>query len=144
MVAKKADEAGAPEAESAESLGVRLKRARESRELSIEAVEAELRIGAEYLVALEDNRFEALGAPVFAKGYLKQYGNRLGLDVAELLAEYDAAAGKVSVDIRPSTEFRLRHQRTATPWIVAGVLCGVVIALIWWWVARGSPASPFS
>lgn len=138
MAAKKEQEAGAQEAKPADSLGVRLKSARESKELSIEAVEAELRIGAEYIAALEDDRFDVLGAPVFAKGYIKQYGARLGLDVDELLAEYQKSAGDASVDIRPTTEFRLRNQRSNAPWIVAGVVLLLAAASILWWFTLGS------
>lgn len=144
MAARKAQEAEAQEAESAETLGVKLKSARESKELSIEAVEAELRISAEFLAALEDDRFDLLGAPVFARGYIKQYGARLGLDVDELLAEYDSSAGNASVDIRPTTEFRLRDQRSNAPWIVAGVLLLVAAATILWWFTLGSGSNPVS
>ena len=138
MVARKAQEAEAQAAEQAETLGVKLRSARESQELSIEAVEAELRIGAEFLEALESDRFDALGAPVFAKGYLKQYGARLGLNVPELLAEYDSAAGNRNVDIRPLTEFRLRDKRSSAPWIVAGIVLLVVAASVLWWFTLGA------
>ena len=138
MVARKAQEAEAQAAEQAETLGVKLRSARESQELSIEAVEAELRIGAELLEALEGDRFDALGAPVFAKGYLKQYGARLGLNVPELLAEYDSAAGIRDVDIRPLTEFRLRDKRSGAPWIVAGIVLLVVAASVLLWFTLGS------
>ncbi len=144
MAARKAQEAEAQEAEPAETLGVKLKSARESKELSIEAVEAELRISAEFLAALEDDRFDLLGAPVFARGYIKQYGARLGLDVDELLAEYDNSAGDASVDIRPTTEFRLRDQRSNAPWIVAGVLLLVAAATILWWFTLGSGSNQVS
>jgi cytoskeleton protein RodZ len=66
--------------------GGRLRQAREAQGLQLEEVANELRVSAGALAALEDNRFEALGAAVFAKGYLKQYGARLGLDSRELLA----------------------------------------------------------
>ena len=144
MAGKKANEAEPHEAESAATLGVKLKSARESQGLSIEAVEAELRIGAEYIEALEDDRFDALGAPVFAKGYIKQYGARLGLDVAELLAEYETSAAAASVDIRPTSEFRIRDQRSIAPWIVAGIVLGIAVASIIWWFTLGSGSSQIS
>ncbi|MGD8339540.1 MAG: helix-turn-helix domain-containing protein [Gammaproteobacteria bacterium] len=138
MVASKAQETEAQDANAAKTLGVKLKSARESQELSIEAVEAELRISAELLEALERDQLDALGAPVFAKGYLKQYGARLGLDVDELLADYDGSAGNPNVDIRPLTEFRLRDQRSNAPWIVAGIVLLAVVASILLWFTLGS------
>ena len=144
MVARKAPEAEAQEAEPAESLGFKLKSARESKELSIEAVEAELRIGAEYLAALEEDRLDVLGAPVFARGYIKQYGARLGLDVDELLAQYESTAGDASVDIRPMTEFRLRDQRSNAPWIIVGIVLLIAAASILWWFTLGSGSNQVS
>ena len=124
------------EADSAATLGSRLKSARESQDLSIEQVEAELRISADLLAALEDDRFDGL-VPVFAKGYLKQYGAMLGLDVAELLAQYNSMVGESSVNIRPSTEAAFRHRRSVAPWIIAGLVLGVAVAFVWWWFALG-------
>jgi cytoskeletal protein RodZ len=133
MVARKAQDADAQAAEQAETLGVKLRSARESQELSIEAVEAELRIGAEFLEALESDRFD-----------LKQYGARLGLNVPELLAEYDSAAGNRNVDIRPLTEFRLRDKRSSAPWIVAGIVLLVVAASVLWWFTLGAGSNQIS
>jgi cytoskeleton protein RodZ len=121
-------------AEPAPTLGARLKAARESQKLSLADVAAELRIGAESLAALEDDRFEAIGAPVFAKGYLKQYGARLGLDVAQLVAEFDASPASSRVVIAPSRAIKLRDEQQITVWIVAGLALALVVVflLVWW------------
>ena len=65
-----------------------LRNARLAQDLTLEQLSTELRIEAKQLNALEENRFERIGVPVFIKGYLKQYGQRLGLDVSDLLALY--------------------------------------------------------
>ncbi len=120
MAASDGMEPAQPEVEEIQrSVGARLRSAREAQELSLEDVAADLRISAPALAALEQDRFESLGPPVFAKGYLKQYGARLGLDVAELVAAYERAAGKPKIDIAPSKSIRLRDERQITLWVVA-------------------------
>ena len=76
-----------PEEESS-SVGAMLRAAREEKELSVEQLAAELRIEPRFLNALEDDSFEEFPAPVFTKGYIRQYAQRVGLDYADLLAEY--------------------------------------------------------
>lgn len=127
---------------SPENLGARLRSAREAKKLSLDAVAADLRIEPANLLALEECRFEALGAPVFAKGYLKQYGARLGLDVAELVADYNRAQGDKRFDIAPSRTIRLRDERQITIWIIAGLALIVLAALLaLWWLKRPAPES---
>ena len=45
-----------------------LREAREAREISLEEISAELRIESHLLAALEEGRYDELGAPVFARG----------------------------------------------------------------------------
>jgi cytoskeleton protein RodZ len=129
------DIAGAKQGDATElNLGVRLRYAREARNLSLDDVAAELRIAVPSLKALEECRFDALGPPVFAKGYLRQYGARLGLDVKELVAAYERMVGTADVVITPSKTIKLRDARTITSWIVAGfalVLLAAVLS-VWW------------
>ncbi|HUF73026.1 MAG TPA: helix-turn-helix domain-containing protein [Gammaproteobacteria bacterium] len=127
-------------AEPAENLGVRLRRAREAQGLSIDAVSTELRISVPALTALEECRFEALGPPVFARGYLRQYGARLGLDVAGLIAGYERLAGDTSVEIAPSRTIRLRNERQVVFLVGAGLalLLAAAILATWWWLGRSA------
>ncbi len=121
-------------ANAASGPGGRLRQAREAQGLQLEEVANELRVGAAALVALEENRFEALGAAVFAKGYLKQYGTRLGLDVRELLDLYERAAGASDVALAPTKGIRLRDERQISLWVLAAfALVAVVAGLSYWW-----------
>jgi len=128
----------ATESEPGPGLGDRLRRARESHGLTLDEVASELRIAAPALAALEACRFDELGAPVFAKGYLKQYGARLGLNVSELASEYDRLGGARSIEIAPTRKIRLRDERQIMLWILAVLL--LVLAgggLAWWWLGQG-------
>jgi transcriptional regulator with XRE-family HTH domain len=67
-------------------LGSALIRAREARGLTLEDAERDTRISRRYLQALETEQFEAIPAPVYARGFLRSYSQYLGLDPAEMLA----------------------------------------------------------
>lgn len=69
--------------------------ARRSRGWSRERVAQELNLDATTIAALEENEFDRLGAPVFARGHLKKYAQLMGLDLAVVLSAYDAVAGEV-------------------------------------------------
>ena len=84
------------------TLGELLRTTRLTQDLTIEQLSTELRIEAKQLTALEEDRFERIGVPVFVKGYLKQYGIRLGLDVNNLLALYHKQTTLADVEIQPS------------------------------------------
>lgn len=71
--------------------GERLRRQREHRGLTLAQVSSELHVNQRMLAALEADDFEALGAPIFVKGHLRSYARLIGLDSAELVAEYEAA-----------------------------------------------------
>jgi len=120
--------------ETQQNLGRILQSARRAQELSVEQISAELRIEQRHLQALEDERFDTLGAPVFAKGYLKQYANRLGLDYDELLVEYYRLVEPEDVLIAPSRSIKLRDERQITVWIVAvlALLLLAVFLFVWW------------
>lgn len=131
--------AAAEEAPPADSLGQRLRSARLAEDLTVEQLATELRIEAKHLHAIEENRFEEIGVPVFVKGYLKQYGLRLGLDVSDLLALYHRQTTLPEVQIQPSRTIKLRDERQITSWILAGVvLLAVVVGLALWWRNGGS------
>lgn len=66
-------------------LGSRLMRAREARGLTLEDAERDTRISRRYLQALETEQFEAIPAPVYARGFLRSYSQYLGLDAQEML-----------------------------------------------------------
>jgi cytoskeleton protein RodZ len=58
--------------------------------LSIQQAAEGLHLDAWIIEAIETNRFLALGAPVYAKGYLRKYAVLLGLAPDVIVARYDA------------------------------------------------------
>lgn len=132
-------ELGAEGAEPAElSLGEQLRAGREELGLELDQLAAELRIELRFLRALESNELDKLGAPVFAKGYVKQIASRLGLDYGDLLAAYYRLVGPADVTMRPSRSIRLRDDAQITAWVVAGLVLLLLIAFlaVWWMNGR--------
>ncbi len=94
-------------------IGDRLRNAREAKGLTLEAAEALTRIRAVYLQALEDEQFDRMPGPVYARGYLRTYALALGLVPHELMEAYPAAFGAADrpvftpwpaqIPIRPTT-----------------------------------------
>lgn len=68
-------------------IGTRLREERVRRGLEIDEVEAETRIRAKYLLALEDERFDVLPGDVYARAFLRDYAEELGLDAQEMVDE---------------------------------------------------------
>jgi cytoskeleton protein RodZ len=69
------------------TIGQRLKAAREENRLTLEKVFESTRIRVQYLQALEEDDLSAMPSPVQARGYLRNYAEFLGLDVARLLED---------------------------------------------------------
>ena len=69
-------------------LSLLLKETRQRYGLTLEDVAQRTYIKLPYLEALEDGRMDALPAPVYTYGYIRQYAKLLGLDGGELVARF--------------------------------------------------------
>ncbi|GAB4333338.1 MAG: hypothetical protein Kow0010_19700 [Dehalococcoidia bacterium] len=74
-------------------IGRRLIEAREARGLTLEDVERDTRISRRYLQALEQEQFDVIPAPVYARGFLRSYSQYVGLDPQEMLAMFPREDG---------------------------------------------------
>ncbi|MGB5344877.1 MAG: helix-turn-helix domain-containing protein, partial [Woeseia sp.] len=121
--------------------GERLAEARRLRKISLPDIARELHLDEPKVQALEENRFEVLGAPVFAKGHLRKYAEIVGVSIEEVMADYRALT---SADIAPPVvgEPRQRPPRDINlgPWLVAIPIVLVVLGVAWWWLGR-TPAA---
>lgn len=73
-----------------ETPGDRLKAARKAKGLTLEEVSETLHILPSNLRAIEDNRFDqVLKGATFVRGYLRRYGEHLGLEGESLVAQYN-------------------------------------------------------
>jgi hypothetical protein len=106
-------------------LGETLRRARQTKGITIEDAERVTRIPKKYLEALEVEDYGILPAPVYARGFLRSYAGYLGLDAQELLPFFPV--GHVEEPkLEPLPE--VRQPRT---WNMNGVIAmAVVVSLI--------------
>lgn len=74
--------------ENTRPLGEWLRQRREELGISLQQAEAETRIRARYLEALEKEEFQALPDPVVGRGFLRNYAAYLGLDPKEASDRY--------------------------------------------------------
>lgn len=73
------------------SFGTWLRRQREMREISLEEIADKTKIGLRYLKAMEEDRFDVLPAPVFARGFLRDFSRYVGLNPDEVVNYYLAS-----------------------------------------------------
>jgi cytoskeleton protein RodZ len=69
-------------------IGAALREARARARIEIAQMEAQTKIRAKYLRALENEEWELLPGPTYVKSFLRTYGDMLGLDGRTLVAEY--------------------------------------------------------
>ncbi|BDG59445.1 helix-turn-helix domain-containing protein [Caldinitratiruptor microaerophilus] len=69
-------------------IGRRLREARQARGISLAEVEEQTKIRKRYLEAIEAGADTILPGEVYIKGFIRTYGNFLGLDGAALVEEY--------------------------------------------------------
>lgn len=137
-----------PEAESTASFGDWLRRQREMREISLRDIADRTKISLRYLQAMEDDRFDLLPAPIFAKGFLREYARYVGLSPDEVVNHYlsvqQQGANEEEVKDGVRKDSTLAGQRLARPrpvrnwtyglflFLAVLVLVALVAALAWY------------
>lgn len=74
---------------SSTSPGAILRRCREYHELSLEEVEESTKIGANYLIALEEDQVSQFSSLAYLKGFLRIYATYLGLNPDDMIRLYE-------------------------------------------------------
>jgi len=131
-----------PEAEAKGPVGgERLAEARRAKQISVLEIAKELHVEEAKIRALENNEFDELGAPVFAKGHLKKYSQLVGVDNDDVLADYYRLTR--SQEMPPVIVKRQKPKRELTPgpWISA-IAVVLVLALAYWLLVERPFAPP--
>lgn len=130
------------------SLGSWLRAQREARGVGLREIADSSKISLRYLEALESDRFEVLPAPVFTRGFLREYARVVGLDPDEVVnlylvvardreAESAAPAGAESVAERPRSSGPSALGYGLLLLLAVVVFLGLA-ALFSWWSGRRS------
>ncbi|HZF11850.1 MAG TPA: helix-turn-helix domain-containing protein [Thermoanaerobaculia bacterium] len=137
------------------SFGTWLRRQRELREISLRDVAERTKISLRYLEAMEEDRFDLLPAPVFAKGFLREYARYVGLSPDEVVNHWLAVqqAGERPEGEEASAQAGPRRRLSRVLVVLALLLLAALVAFgVYWQRHRGrtpagsaaasSPAAP--
>ena len=131
-----------PDADASGPLGgERLAVARRAHEISASDIAKELHLDEPKVRALEQNNFELLGAPVFAKGHLRKYAELVGVSTDDIIADYyrlNQTAGAPPV-VGPARKFERDYSPVS--WIAVGLVVIIVASASYWWFTR-DPVQP--
>jgi cytoskeleton protein RodZ len=123
---------------------------RERRGYSVQHAAEDMHLDAWVIQAIEANRFEALGAPVYARGHLRKYAALLGLSPATVIERYEALGGTpvtpapIPAAIAAPLIVERRRVSKLPLWIAAAI--AVVAGLAWlvfelWWKPSSNSAT---
>jgi len=118
-------------------IGSSLREARERRGLALGDVERDTHIRSRYLTALEEDRFDDLPGPAYAKGFLRAYAEFLGLEGHRFVDEYNS---RFAPDDEPAAAplVRIRQRRRLRDRVLLGLpIVAVVAGLLAWQTTRG-------
>ncbi|UCC14140.1 MAG: helix-turn-helix domain-containing protein [Gammaproteobacteria bacterium] len=118
--------------------------ARKARGLSQAKVAESLNLDKSQVRALEENRFEDLGAPVFARGHLRKYARLVDLDPAEVMRAYDNIAieqSGASLNV-PGGQPASADKDAGSPALLLAAALGLaVLAAVTWRLSREDAAT---
>jgi cytoskeleton protein RodZ len=130
-------------------IGSTLREARMHARIDVSEIEAQTKIRAKYLRALENEEWSLLPGPTFVKSFLRTYAQALGLDGKALVEEYrlhherpSEAALEPIVSTPQSARARVPGARPSRGYMgVVGVVAIVIVLLIVGLVSGGGNGS---
>jgi cytoskeleton protein RodZ len=128
----------------APQIGESLREARTSQGIELDDAQQATKIRARYLEAMEQERWELLPDPAYARGFLRTYAEFLGLDAEALVLEYArsreraAQAAAAAEPLADSlTEPLMKHAPEAprtrlrlSPPVIAGLAAAAVVGFL--------------
>ena len=110
--------------------------------IDISEVEAQTKIRAKYLRAIENEEWDLLPGPIYAKSFLRTYSDYLGLDSRMLLDEFKRRyerpteheirpMGRVAARDRGRDRDRRPRRTRAPSWLPIGLAVIVVLAVLY-------------
>jgi cytoskeleton protein RodZ len=92
-------------------IGSVLKETRKRRGMDIRTAEAQTKIRIKYLRALENEEWDVLPGPAYARAFLRTYADLLGLDGEALVDQYRTRVEEPAGRVRPPLEPLLSERR---------------------------------
>lgn len=122
-----------------ESLGEKLRQAREERDITISEVAEQTRISPLYLEAIENDDYRTLPGGIFNKGFVKSFAKYVGLDEEEALQDYARliASQKNTPEAEEGKSYRpevLTDDRSGGSMLPTVIIAVVILGLMTWGV----------
>ncbi|MGE7870243.1 helix-turn-helix domain-containing protein [Bacillus paramycoides] len=114
-------------------LGQKLKEAREAKGLSMDQLHEITKIQKRHLVAIEEGNYDVLPGAFYARAFIKQYADAVGLNGEELLVEYQSTIPQSENREVPQVSTGQKTQETmqkSSSWPIADHMPKILIALL--------------
>ena len=79
-------------------IGKTLQNARNEKHYTLDDLQQITKIQKRYLIAIEENNFDALPGDFYVRAFIRQYADTVGIKADKLLSELDEQAGKKKVE----------------------------------------------
>jgi len=110
-------------------LGAWLKQARTAKGWALEVLEEKTGVGLSYWQALENGQYHCLPGKIYAVGFIKQYAELVGLDVAKAQAWLESDYQEKTI-LSPETQASPLHRRwnfSVRPKMIRNLAAGAVL-----------------
>ena len=128
-------------------LGEELRAAREARNLSLSDVSEQIHIRSVYLQSIEDEKWTAIAAPVYVRGFIRTYARFLGIDPEGAVERFNASLGPGEAAAARTPGIPAAGRRGPSVWLLlAGAAAVVLVAFVGysyyqWQNASGGPGA---
>ncbi|MGB9184575.1 MAG: RodZ domain-containing protein [Solirubrobacteraceae bacterium] len=119
-------------------IGARLREARMHAKIDINEVEVSTKIRAKYLRAIENEEWDLLPGEIYAKSFLRTYGEFLGLDTRQLLDDFRRRyENPADQELRPIAPLGSRERERQSrgplipPWLIVGVVLIIIVVTLY-------------
>jgi cytoskeleton protein RodZ len=125
-------------------IGNSLREARLRQGYELPRVEADTKIRAKYLRALEEERFEVLPGETYVKGFLRTYSEYLGLDGQLYVDEFNSRFTREEEPLAPPrpTKQPARSRAVESNFVIvalAGIIAVTILVVVAWKFGSASP-----
>ncbi len=121
-----------------EKLGQFIARVRESRKMTVEELADAIKLGVQYIKAIEADDWKVFPVAAYVRGYLRSISNKLNLDADEVLRAYSIECGgtaepvfeKSSSEIKlsPLKEGEIKKKSYAVPVVILLLVLAFLVA----------------
>ncbi len=134
------------------SFGEELRREREIRGISLKEIADATKISRRFLEAIERNDHKTLPAPVFTRGFVREYARYVGLNIEDMVNRYNFAASRddriekppevqrypqtpvkdISPKIQPKRGIPPVYARVNLNLLAVAVIAAALAGVAWW------------